>query len=72
MATIHPHLLFAKELSVLADIRHLNITESNPEYKGGERRGEHNKAPRGGLAGGGEMARKGERQCIELMPSKTC
>lgn len=37
MATVHPHLLFAKELSVLADMRHPNITESNPENKGGEK-----------------------------------
>lgn len=46
LATAHPHLLFAKELSALADIRHPNITDSNPENKGGEEQKiiEHNKA----------------------------
>lgn len=38
MATVHPHLLFAKELSMLADIHHPDITESNPNNKGGEGR----------------------------------
>lgn len=33
-----PHLLFAKELSVLAGIRHPNITESHPKNKGGKKK----------------------------------
>lgn len=34
MATVHPHLSFAKIASVLTGMRHLNITANDPKYKG--------------------------------------
>lgn len=35
MATVHPHLSFAKIASALTGMRHLNITANDPKYKGG-------------------------------------
>lgn len=35
MATVHPHLSFAKIASVLTGMRHLNITANDPKYKEG-------------------------------------
>lgn len=35
MATVHPHLSFAKIASVLTGMRHLNITVNDPKYEGG-------------------------------------
>lgn len=53
MATVHPHLLFAKELSMLADIHHPDITESNPKNKGGAGRAE------GGREGAQQSMKRG-------------
>lgn len=61
MATVHPHLLFAKEPSVLADIHHPNITESNPKNKGGEKK---NKAQQS-LKRGGVVGKKRGRERME-------
>lgn len=44
MATLHPHLLFAKKPSVLTDMRQPNITENNPKNKRGVKKIRHNKA----------------------------
>lgn len=38
MATVHPHLLFAKKPSVLTDMRRPNITENNPKKTREERK----------------------------------
>lgn len=65
MAPVHPHLLFAKELSVLADISHPNITESNPKTREERENKAQQSLKRGGVAGGGgggERAGRGERQ----------
>lgn len=54
MATVHPHLLFSRELKVLADIHHPNVTESDPQKT--RRKGEKKAQQR---MKGGELARRG-------------
>lgn len=75
MASVHPHLLFAKELSVLADIHHPNITGSNPKKQG--RRKKNNKAQQsvrggGGVTGGGRGRGRGGLEKASIGGKSEC